>query len=77
MNKACRAALARWRVVARKIGEFQSRVVLALMYFVVMAPFAIGLRCVTDPLRLRAAPVWHPLPSGESTPRATAARQQF
>ncbi|TMI74534.1 MAG: hypothetical protein E6H05_08050 [Bacillati bacterium ANGP1] len=78
MSKALRATLEAWRTVARKIADVQSRVILALMYFVVMAPFALPIRLFRDPLELRRAPGWHPLPpDGESTPAVTAARQQF
>jgi len=78
MSKALRSALQAWRTVARKIADVQSRLILALMYFVVMAPFALPIRLFRDPLELRRAPGWHPLPpDGESTPAVTAARQQF
>jgi len=76
--KRLRAALEAWRTVARKIADIQSRVILALMYFVVMAPFALIIRLFKDPLELRRAPGWHPLPpGGETTSAVTAARQQF
>lgn len=43
----------RWKIVAEKIGHFQARVVLAVLYFVVVAPFALGVRFFLDPLRIR------------------------
>lgn len=43
----------RWLSVARKIGEFQSRVVLTIFYFTFAAPFALGVKVFSDPLRLK------------------------
>lgn len=43
----------RWLSVARKIGEFQSRAILTIFYFVFVAPFALGIKLFSDPLRLK------------------------
>lgn len=43
----------RWLVLAQKIGKFQSRVILTLVYFVVVLPFGLGVRLFGDPLRIR------------------------
>jgi hypothetical protein len=43
---------ARWKVIARIIGNFQSRVLLSIFYFLILAPFGFGLRLFSDPLRL-------------------------
>jgi hypothetical protein len=40
-------------VLAQKIGKFQSRIVLTLVYFVVVWPFGLGVRLFADPLRIR------------------------
>ena len=42
----------RWTRVAHTIGVFQSRVALSLFYFLILAPFGIGVRLFSDPLRL-------------------------
>lgn len=42
-----------WKHVAEKIGVFQSRVILTLLYFVVVPPFALVARTGRDPLRIR------------------------
>ena len=42
-----------WKRVARKIGEFQARVIMMLFYFVILAPFAILIRWANDPLALK------------------------
>jgi hypothetical protein len=52
-----------WRRVkgfARKVGDFQARVILSLLYLVIIGPHALVVRIFTDPLRLRAErlPEW-------------------
>lgn len=58
-----RAALARawacWKVVAHHIGNFQARLLLSVVYFVIVPPFAVTVKIFRDPLALRA-------PRGES-----------
>jgi hypothetical protein len=41
-----------WKVVAKKIGEFNARVILTLFYFVFLAPLALVIR-KSDPLGIR------------------------
>jgi len=56
---------ARWKHIARKIGNFQARVVLTLFYFTLAAPFGTAARWLSDPLRLKrrhARPEWHARP---------------
>jgi len=43
-----------WTVFARRMGNFQGRVLLAFFYFVLVAPFALLLRLFGDPLHLKA-----------------------
>ena len=67
-----------WQVVARKIGYVQSQIVLTLVYFVVIAPFALAVRLCSDPLQLRGASSWHWLPQTRQAPvDLDALRQQF
>ncbi len=42
-----------WKQLARRIGEFNSRVVLTLLYAVLVVPVGLILRLVADPLRRR------------------------
>jgi hypothetical protein len=66
-----------WRRVARKIGEFQSKLVLTLFYYVVLAPFALAVRA-RDPLDLRGKTSWHKLkPEAASSDPLTSLAQQF
>lgn len=42
-----------WKRVARKIGDFNARVILTLFYCILMTPFALILKLFTDPLRIK------------------------
>lgn len=58
-----------WKAFARKVGDFQTRIVLTLFYFVVVAPFGLALRAFSDPLRVkRPASSREPLPETSSSP---------
>lgn len=43
----------RWKVIAHKIGTFQSRVLLNVFYFVILAPFGLGVKLFADPLHIK------------------------
>jgi len=47
-----------WKSVAHKIGDFQARLILTIFYFVVLAPFAMGVRIFSDPLQLKSRKGW-------------------
>jgi hypothetical protein len=55
-----------WKRFAHRLGNFQARLLLLLFYYVVVTPFALGLKLLADPLRLRRQ-------TGEWTPRAERA----
>jgi hypothetical protein len=63
-----------WKVIAGRIGDVQARILLAVFYFVVLAPFAILVRLTADPLAIgrRALRGWHQRvdPPGTSLERA-------
>ena len=44
---------ARWKGFARRMGNFQGRVLLALFYFVIITPFALVVRLFGDPLHVK------------------------
>lgn len=46
----------RWMVLARKIGKFQSRILLTFFYFVIVLPFGLAVRLLADPLHIRRRP---------------------
>jgi hypothetical protein len=41
----------RFKLLMRRVGDFQARVVFSVLYFVLLLPFATGLRLFSDPLR--------------------------
>ncbi len=41
------------KTLARRIGDFQTRLIFALLYFTAVAPFALAVRFFSDPLQLR------------------------
>ena len=59
VNAVLRTLWRGWLVVARTIGYFQSQLILALVYFVVVTPFALAVRIFKDPLNLRGVASWH------------------
>ncbi len=48
-----------WLTLARKIGQFQSRIILTLFYFVFVTPFGLGVRLLADPLHIRRRSISH------------------
>ncbi len=42
-----------WKRVARKIGDFNARVILTIFYCILLMPFALMVRLLTDPLRIK------------------------
>lgn len=48
-----RSLWAGWKRVAERLGVFQSRLLLVLLYFLVVAPFALLVKIAKDPLRIR------------------------
>jgi len=56
MRQYLRAAWQGWKRIAEKIGHFQAKVLWGLLYFVVVAPFAVGMKIFSDPLRLKKKP---------------------
>ena len=47
---------AAWTRLAKKIGNFQARVLLTIMYAVVLLPFGVLARIFSDPLRIKNRP---------------------
>jgi hypothetical protein len=43
----------KWQGVARRIGDIQARLILTLLYFVLIGPFALIVRWGADPLSLK------------------------
>jgi hypothetical protein len=71
-----RRAWEAWKRFGRKVGDLQARALLTIFYFVILAPFGLGVRAA-DPLGLRrAGRGWRSRPAGpDGEPLARARRQ--
>ena len=59
-----KAAWSAWKRVARKIGNFQARVLLTVLYSVVVLPFGLAARMFSDPLKIKHSPTgWSDVPA--------------
>ena len=59
-----------WKPIARKIGNFQARLLLTIFYAVVMFPFGMAVRLLFDPMHIKRRPIrWlnRPLESEDLT----------
>jgi len=45
-----------WKRLAHKIGNFQARVLLTILYAVLVLPFGLAVRLLADPLRVKRRP---------------------
>ena len=45
-----------WKRLARKIGNFQARVILTIIYAIPVLPFGLAVRLFSDPLRIKHRP---------------------
>ncbi len=68
-----------WKKIARKIGDFNARVILTVFYFILLMPFAVMVRLFTDPLEIKKNTMkkgWHMKEEKPGvTPMERAARQ--
>ena len=63
----------RWRAFARECAAVQARVLLGLLYFTILLPFALLLRMTSNPFRTSG---WE-AHERSSEPEPEAARRQF
>ena len=78
MTALLRRTWERWKAIAHVIGNFQARLLLTVFYFVVVPPFALIVKALKDPLRLRPSggeSFWVERPEREGS--ETSARRQF
>jgi hypothetical protein len=56
-----------WTHLAHRIGNFQARVLLTLLYAMAIFPFGVAVRLLADPLRIKVRPSnWHTRPLEEN-----------
>jgi len=46
----------RWIGFSKRMGSFQSRIILSFFFLVIAMPFALGVKVFSDPLRVKAKP---------------------
>jgi hypothetical protein len=64
-----------WTRVAHRIGNVQARLLLTIFYVVIVTPFAVAVRALSDPMRFEAPPAWLPREPTEPDPTIHARRQ--
>ena len=66
-----------WKRFGQKVGDFQARVILTLVYFLIVGPFALVVRIASDPLRIKAGHGggWNLKPEAEGSPIERAVKQ--
>jgi len=65
-----------WKRLAQKIGNFQARVLLTILYAVLILPFGLAVRWFSDPLRIKRRPQsW--LDHGDTPSTTEWARRQW
>ena len=65
-----------WKKLAHKIGNFQARVLLTILYAILVLPFGLAVRLFADPLRIRKhAKEW--LDYAQNTSEVEWARRQW
>ena len=68
-----------WKGFALKMGHYQSRMIIACLYFLVVAPFGLGMALFGDPLKIRrtgGSSHWQPKET-PGKPSLDEARRQF
>ena len=45
-----------WKRIAHVIGDFQARVLLTVIYALLVLPFGVAVRFLSDPLRIKHLP---------------------
>ena len=78
MNQILAALWNRWRIFGQKLANLQARLLLFVFYYTIFAPFALGLKLLSDPLRLRrqSTDTWLERPPSD-TDNVTLAKRQF
>lgn len=68
-----------WKRIARKIGDFNARVILTIFYFILLMPFALLIKLLTDPLEIKkkAHKGWHVREEKGDIPPLERAERQF
>ena len=60
----------RWKAFGQKLADFQARLILTLVYFIVVLPFGLLVRLLSDPLAVKnksRETMWFPKNADEPT----------
>ncbi|NDJ75259.1 MAG: hypothetical protein GYB65_03280 [Chloroflexi bacterium] len=71
-----RIAWKRWQIIGEAFNDFLARLIAVLFYFTILVPFGLGVRLLSDPLRLRK-PETHWLERAPVGTSVDDARRQF
>ena len=66
-----------WKRFGRKVGDFQARLLLTVFYFVILAPFALAMRYLADPMGLKRPGGWLPIHHATTGTALDRAKRQF
>ena len=73
-----RRFFASWKRFGKKVADVQARILLSIFYFIILAPFALVLRLVADPLAIKSSDKprgWNNKDLGEGNAAELATRQ--
>ena len=68
----------RWKRFAQKVADFQARLILTIVYFLILGPFGLVVSLFRDPLKVKhppKVPQWIPRPV--ELPTLENSRRQF
>ncbi len=66
----------KWQAFGRTVGNLVGRVVMTIFYFTIAAPFGLGVRFFSDPLKMKPSkPKWEPREAEQ--PTLESARRSF
>ena len=68
-----------WKGFSRRMGNYQSRVLMAFIYFVIVLPFGLGVTLLADPLNIKGTKAGSNWRTKEMSPKPSVedARAQF
>lgn len=67
-----------WENFSKRMGSFQSRIILSMFYFIFVSPFALAVKMFSDPLRIKhQSSKSHWLPKKEIKNELEQYRRQF
>jgi hypothetical protein len=66
-----------WKIAAKKIAVFQTRILLGVIYILAVTPFAIFVKCSRDPLRIRKSHASNWITRLEMSYKLDDARKQY